>query len=271
MNSRKVIIALKVAAPLRENRRHQRRDKQTRIKNRARWTTYILIYMEFSLSRWRRPHVCSHDSFCSLPGPRRQLSVGHLRPLLDKVVDYPPCTWIILSFSPPLVSLSWAEPTNSHIDLATTLSSPIFTMYLHTPLLLFLLTNIVSADANIFARSSDSFVRAASAAHQHAIKRSSGLARDLRLALSPILVAQDQASGAGRIFCISSAGLTSSNSTGGNSSTAASASFSAPSGTATATHSGSATSPAASASVAASPWKLTQAYVSTPSSYPVIN
>ncbi|OCH92689.1 glycoside hydrolase family 16 protein [Obba rivulosa] len=63
-------------------------------------------------------------------------------------------------------------------------------MYLHIPLLVFLLANIAPSDASLFARSSESVIRAATRARHNAIKRSTGLVRDLRLAYTGLLVQQ---------------------------------------------------------------------------------
>ncbi|KAI0932742.1 hypothetical protein AcW2_001277 [Taiwanofungus camphoratus] len=122
-------------------------------------------------------------------------------------------------------------------------------MYFHLPLLLFLLARADLSEANLFARSSEHIVRSVNAAHRHAIKRSSGLARDLRRALTGILV-DEASSGPQHVYCVTGSGLTP-NSTGGGKFGSSSAK---PSGTAT----GSAANP--TSTIPASPWKLTQAY-----------
>jgi len=130
-------------------------------------------------------------------------------------------------------------------------------MYLHLPLVLYLLANALPSDANIFARGSDNILRGINAAHGHAVKRSSGLAKDLRRAFSGVLVAEAD-SGSQHVYCVSGTSLTgggSGTSSGGGGSGAGSGSASAKaSGTATA----SASSP--SGTVASSPWQLKQAY-----------
>lgn len=146
-------------------------------------------------------------------------------------------------------------------------------MYFHIPLLIFLLALSAPTDANIFTRSTESFVRIANTAHRRAVKRSSGLAQDLRRAFSGILVEPAQSNQ--KVYCVStpdnSAGGLSSNSTGGGSSSASgsfSSSSTQPSGTAhgTASSSGTSSAPSATGSsssgnaASSSPWKLAQSY-----------
>lgn len=125
-------------------------------------------------------------------------------------------------------------------------------MYLQLPLLLYLLASVAPSDAGLFTRSSEHVLRGVNAAHHHAVKRSSGLAKDLRRALSGILVAEGD-SGAQHVYCISGTSLTNPDtSPGGGGSSGSSPKAS---GTATA----SASSP--SGTVASSPWKVKQSYV----------
>ncbi|EED82529.1 hypothetical protein POSPLDRAFT_112923 [Postia placenta Mad-698-R] len=124
-------------------------------------------------------------------------------------------------------------------------------MYLQLPLLLYLLASVAPSDAGLFTRSSEHVLRGVNAAHHHAVKRSSGLAKDLRRALSGILVAEGD-SGAQHVYCISGTSLTNPDtSPGGGGSSGSSPKAS---GTATA----SASSP--SGTVASSPWKVKQSY-----------
>ncbi|OBZ78987.1 putative glycosidase C21B10.07 [Grifola frondosa] len=130
-------------------------------------------------------------------------------------------------------------------------------MHFHLPLLLFLLVTVVPSDAGLLAQGSDSLVHAAHFAHRRAIKRSTGLAQDLRRAFAGILLDQPSSSGTtGRVYCVSVSGLSSNNtsSTGSGSN-----------GTATSVSSGSAasasgTSSSGSSGGSSSPWKLIQSY-----------
>ncbi|EED82530.1 hypothetical protein POSPLDRAFT_53931 [Postia placenta Mad-698-R] len=129
-------------------------------------------------------------------------------------------------------------------------------MYLHVPLLLFLLANVVPSNANVFTRGSESITRAAKRARHNTIKRSSGLIRDLRLAYSGTLVDQ-QADSPGKYYCVKVDTDETSSTNGTRSGSSSVASLGAkPSATAT-----SSSAPAASSSaVASSPWKLKQSY-----------
>ena len=132
-------------------------------------------------------------------------------------------------------------------------------MYVHVPLVLFLLATVAPADANLLARGSDSLARAATRAHRHVSKRGASLARDIRLSVRGILAndAQQPATvGSARVYCVSqpSPGVLPNNGTG--------TSPAGPSGTAT-SPTGTSPSPSASASSSSSPWKLLQTYVGT--------
>lgn len=146
-------------------------------------------------------------------------------------------------------------------------------MYFRIPPLIFLLAIAAPIDANILTRSTESFVRMANIAHRHAVKRSSGLARDLRRAFGSILV--EPANNNQKVYCVSApsnsaGGLTSSsnNTEGGSSSASESSSGSSarPSGTASSSSTSSAASSTPSSSsgnaASSSPWKLAQSYVS---------
>ncbi|KAI0761695.1 concanavalin A-like lectin/glucanase domain-containing protein [Trametes elegans] len=172
-------------------------------------------------------------------------------------------------------------------------------MYLHVPLLLFLLVNAAPGDAALDSRTSDSrLVRAARHVRRHVIKRSTSLLDDMRLAYAGIRLQQEpkvlyQSS---KMYCVNHAGsgltgiaangsdassasnVTSSSASGFSSSvspsSAASSSTTSTSKTqtsaATTTKSSSVpgTSPAstssagpvASSSAPSSPWKVTQSY-----------
>lgn len=120
-------------------------------------------------------------------------------------------------------------------------------MFLQTPLIFFLLANVV--DANVFSRGSESIMRAADNARHRAIKRSTGLLRDLRLAYTGLLV--QQAGSSDKMYCINVQSNTSL--TGGNNGPGISV---GPSGTR------SASSPVATGgTTVTSPWKLAQSYV----------
>ncbi|EPS99606.1 hypothetical protein FOMPIDRAFT_160972 [Fomitopsis schrenkii] len=126
-------------------------------------------------------------------------------------------------------------------------------MYLRVPLLLFLLASAAPSDASIFSRSSEHVLRTINSAHRHAVKRSSNLARDLRRALSPILISQDYSSQS--VYCVNGGGLlggsgsSDSGSSGGSGSSGAKAS-----GTSTAS------APKGSSTASSSPYKLQQNY-----------
>ena len=153
-------------------------------------------------------------------------------------------------------------------------------MYIHIPLILFLFANVAQTDANLLSRSSESLVRVAARAHKHAIKRSSGLARDLRLSFRGILATDTQqqpaAIGNSRVYCVNSPGpALSGNGTNqigsGNGTSISSGSKSTSSGSAQASSIGSSKgSPTSSTSAStptgsptpASPWKIAQQYVS---------
>ena len=134
-------------------------------------------------------------------------------------------------------------------------------MHLYTPLVLLLVAQAGQADASLWSRSTDLVTRA----RHHAVKRSAGLARDLRLSFQGILaVDQPASSGNSKIYCVSSSsGLTSGSGTsGGENAGGASAGFSSVSsatGTAGAT---AATSTGSTSTNATSLYKLKQSYVS---------
>ncbi len=137
----------------------------------------------------------------------------------------------------------------------------------HIPVLVFLLANTAPADAGLFARSSESFVRAVNRVHHRAAKRSTGLAKDLRRAFSGMLYEQELVSTSPqKVYCVSGSSLT--NGSGSNG-TSDSSSSSSPSGTSsarssgTAQHSSTASSPAATStgSTSSSPWKVFKSYV----------
>jgi len=119
-------------------------------------------------------------------------------------------------------------------------------MFSRLPLLLLLLVNAVPSDAGL----SESFVSTVNKAHRRALRRSSGLARDLRTALGGLRVEQRSVQ---QMYCVSGSGsgLTASNDTG-----LSGGGVSVPSGTAT----GTAATASSTSSVAASPWKLVQGY-----------
>ncbi|KIP03264.1 glycoside hydrolase family 16 protein [Phlebiopsis gigantea 11061_1 CR5-6] len=129
-------------------------------------------------------------------------------------------------------------------------------MYVHVPLILFLLANAAPpTDASLIARGSESLARAATRAHRHIFKRGAGLARDIRLSVRGILAndaQQPAAIGSARVYCVNqpSPGLLPNNGTA--------TSPANPVGTAT-----SPPSPSASASSSSSPWKLLQTYQGT--------
>ncbi|OSD05773.1 glycoside hydrolase family 16 protein [Trametes coccinea BRFM310] len=164
-------------------------------------------------------------------------------------------------------------------------------MYLHVPLLLFLLANVAPSDAALFSRGSDRLSTAARHVHRHVIKRSTGLLDDIRLAYAGIRLQQKPqvALQQTKLYCTNNAGkgLAGIASGGTSASNATSAddpgSSSSPSPTAPATSpasvtmsptAGSSTSPASSAaapsatgatsnsssSSSSSPWKVAQSY-----------
>lgn len=143
-----------------------------------------------------------------------------------------------------------------HLDVHHRRTAALLAMYLHVPLLLFLLANVVPSNANVFTRGSESITRAAKRARHNTIKRSSGLIRDLRLAYSGTLVDQ-QADSPGKYYCVKVDTDETSSTNGTRSGSSSVASLGAkPSATAT-----SSSAPAASSSaVASSPWKLKQSY-----------
>ncbi|KAI8983364.1 concanavalin A-like lectin/glucanase domain-containing protein [Trametes punicea] len=169
-------------------------------------------------------------------------------------------------------------------------------MYLHVPLLLFLLSNAAPGDAALFSRGSDRLSSAVQHVHRHVIKRSTGLLDDLRLAYAgmrlqqqpQVLFQQD------KLYCVNNGGkgiagiatsgtisassVTSSDSPGISSSYSSAPSSIAASSTSLAsvtkpTSAGSPTSPATSAapsstaaagstssSAPSSPWQVAQSY-----------
>ncbi|KAI0762075.1 concanavalin A-like lectin/glucanase domain-containing protein [Irpex lacteus] len=130
-------------------------------------------------------------------------------------------------------------------------------MYLHLPLLLFLLASVSPSDANIFARGTESFTRIAAKAHRHAAHRSAGLARDLRLSFRGLLAEQPQGAQTvanSRVYCVNAPGLSANNNTSpviSNGTTI----VSGPSPTSSGGKASATASPAPS-----SPWKLKQSY-----------
>lgn len=134
-------------------------------------------------------------------------------------------------------------------------------MHFHVPFLLALLINVAPSDANLLARSTETVLRA----HKHAVKRSAGLARDLRLAFNGILVEQNKL-GSSRVYCVSSPSDNGSTLTNGTSPNPSSPATFAPNPTSTGSKgsSSSTTSGAAptGSSSASSPWKLSQNFVS---------
>ncbi|KAI0961041.1 hypothetical protein AcV7_000253 [Taiwanofungus camphoratus] len=126
-------------------------------------------------------------------------------------------------------------------------------MYLRVPLLVFLLANIMPADANVFQRGSRSLVRAVNSAHHKAVKRSTGFLNDLRVAYGGLLV--QQPGDAGKMYCVSGPSSGTSPTGVGHGTNGTSATSPEASGTS------SASAPVASGgSTASSPWKLTQNY-----------
>ncbi|KAI0793293.1 concanavalin A-like lectin/glucanase domain-containing protein [Abortiporus biennis] len=143
-------------------------------------------------------------------------------------------------------------------------------MYFHIPLLLLLLANTPTSDANILTRSSESVIRAVSKAHRHAIKRSTGLARDIRLAVGGFKVDKRSFPSVGHVYCVSSPGFASNNTglpngsnginiNGTSSSLSPSGSFTS-SGSASSTRTSSGASSSSTSSPQSSPWKLKQSY-----------
>ncbi|KZT67664.1 glycoside hydrolase family 16 protein [Daedalea quercina L-15889] len=129
-------------------------------------------------------------------------------------------------------------------------------MYFRVPLILFLLASAAPSDANLFSRGSEHIIRSISTAHRHAVKRSSNLARDLRRALSPILVSQDGSSQS--VYCVTGDGLIGSG--GGSSSGSSGGSGSGGSASSKASGTSTASAASSSSSASSSPWKLQQNY-----------
>lgn len=151
-------------------------------------------------------------------------------------------------------------------------------MYPRLHLLFFLLATVVPSDANVLARGSESFVRAATQAHRRAAKRSASLARDLRLSFRGLLTEQQPSSPAAnsRVYCVNSPLLPASNGThvgGGNATTVIFGPSSSATSPATPTKAGTSTAagnhPTGTPAPASSPWKLKQQYVSLHQSLPV--
>ncbi|KAL4068247.1 glycoside hydrolase family 16 protein [Scleroderma yunnanense] len=94
-----------------------------------------------------------------------------------------------------------------------------------------------------------------SRAHKIAVKHSTGLARDLRLAFGGILVSDPQSSPSQKAYCVSSSSFSNSSLSSGTSS-----SFTHPSSSVSPTGTKSSTSATASASVSSSPWKPISTY-----------
>ncbi|PSS37199.1 hypothetical protein PHLCEN_2v970 [Hermanssonia centrifuga] len=158
-------------------------------------------------------------------------------------------------------------------------------MYLHLPLLLFLLAHATQSEANVLARSSESIVRVATRAHRRAVKGSAGLARDLRLSFRGILADTQQpaAISNSRIYCVSSSGFSSGGNgseianggttsvgfepistnvpfSGSSSGSSASSTSKLTGTTGTGTATGSGSKPTSSAGATSSPWKIVQSY-----------
>ncbi|KIP03265.1 glycoside hydrolase family 16 protein [Phlebiopsis gigantea 11061_1 CR5-6] len=145
-------------------------------------------------------------------------------------------------------------------------------MYLHAPAVLVLLIHAAYADASLFGTTSESIARVATRAHRHAVKRSAGLARDLRLSFRGILATDSQPADVSnaRVYCVNSpsSGLTGNgtNIAGGNSTTSISHSVSATSvatsskGSATGSKTASASATATPSATASSPWKILESY-----------
>ncbi|KZT06218.1 glycoside hydrolase family 16 protein [Laetiporus sulphureus 93-53] len=132
-------------------------------------------------------------------------------------------------------------------------------MYIRVSLLLFLLENVAPSDANLFTRGSDTILRTASRVRHNAVKRSTGLMRDLRTAYHGVLVDQTD-SGSGGTYCIN---VLSNESTlnGGSGSGSSSGGISGGVGGSAVASGTSAAVPSASSSAeASSPWKLQQSY-----------
>ncbi|CCM01312.1 uncharacterized protein FIBRA_03361 [Fibroporia radiculosa] len=119
-------------------------------------------------------------------------------------------------------------------------------MYLHLPLILYLVASALPSHASLFSRGSDHLLHGIGSAHRHAVKRSSGLAHDLRRALSGILVEQAD-SGTQHVYCVIDPDQAMNTSLTGNGGTKASGTTSASASSATST-------------AASSPWKLKQEY-----------
>lgn len=154
-------------------------------------------------------------------------------------------------------------------------------MYIHVPLILFLLANVAATDASLLARSSDSLVRAATRAHKHAIQRSAGLAKDLRLSFRGLLAVDSQqqqqqqpaAVGNSRVYCVNSAGTgltgNGTNVIGSGDGTSTVSSGSKPTSAGASSGKGAPTASSASGGGATptgspspqSPWKMAQSYV----------
>ncbi|PCH33206.1 glycoside hydrolase family 16 protein [Wolfiporia cocos MD-104 SS10] len=132
-------------------------------------------------------------------------------------------------------------------------------MRLRTQLLLYLLVSVTPSNASLFARGPERLLRGVSSAHRRAVERSAALAKDLRRALSGVLVEQAVSDTAVQhVYCISGTSLTGNGSSSSDGSDSGGGSGSSPAkGSGTATASGSSPS---STSTSSSPWKLKQAY-----------
>jgi len=141
-------------------------------------------------------------------------------------------------------------------------------MKLHLTLVLLVLYNVVSSDASLFARGSDTVLRTVGHLHRRAAKRSAGLAHDIRLTVGNIFVNQ-QPVGTAKTFCVSSSSLN--NGAGLTNATSPAIPSSHPSSnvsvspTTSGVHGSSTSSPSSSPSSSSSaspssPWKLVQSY-----------
>ncbi|EMD41529.1 glycoside hydrolase family 16 protein [Gelatoporia subvermispora B] len=139
-------------------------------------------------------------------------------------------------------------------------------MYLHVPLLVHLLANVVPSDASLLARGSESVIQTANRVRHNAVRRSTGFIRDLRLAYSGLLVQQT----GGDVQCVNTKSGTSltngsgQGALGGNASSlnSSAVTVSSPTQTGTASSNIAGAQPTSSSSgdANASPWTLVQTY-----------
>lgn len=132
-------------------------------------------------------------------------------------------------------------------------------MYLYIPLFL-LLTISPFADAHL----PNPVLRAANQIHRRAIKRSSGLARDIRMAFGGMMLDKRSSGQTGNVYCVSNPNVNGTSPTTGDGtvslSSSSAQSLPSSSGRASATASGGSSAPTGSATSSA--WKLKQNYVS---------